>query len=111
MTFPIQLPPPGPALRLHQAAARIRAAADLAQRDLDSDSFWRCYDPATAWRDGFTNGMGGVCSDLAGLFTPQLALHIADWLVTVGAHAVRHGPDSIPAPAAAIADALATEQT
>ena len=106
MTFPIQLPSPSTALRLHQAAARIRRTAQAAQHDLDTDDFWKCYSPATAWHDGFMNGMGGVCSELAGLFTPELALAIADWLDTTGAHAARHGPDSIPAPAAAIADRL-----
>ncbi|MFE9127038.1 hypothetical protein ACFYOF_16735 [Streptomyces sp. NPDC007148] len=111
MTFPAQLPPPSPALRLHQAAARLRRTAQAAQHDLDTDSFWKCYDPATAWRDGFENGMGGICSQLAGLLTPQLALQLAEWLDATGAHAARHGPASVPAPAAAIAHALETEAT
>jgi hypothetical protein len=104
VTFPIQLPPPSEALRLHQAAATIRRTAEAAQHDLDTESFWTYYPKATAWRDGFANGMGGKTGNLAGLFTPELALHIADWLDTTAAHAARHG--HIPAPAAAIAQAF-----
>ncbi len=35
--------------------------------------------------------MGGVCSQLAGLFTPELAIAFADWLDTVASHNARYG--------------------
>ncbi|WP_030040175.1 hypothetical protein, partial [Streptomyces resistomycificus] len=85
------LPPPSPALTVHQTAAHIRTIAEAALADLDHDDFWSCYDRATAWRDGFENGMGGVCSQLAGLFTPELAIAFADWLDTVASHNARYG--------------------
>lgn len=62
---------------LKRAAQRLLDVADAAQEDLDTDSFWKCYDPATAWRDGFENGMGGVCSELAALFPPPVARELA----------------------------------
>jgi hypothetical protein len=85
------LPPPSLALTVHQAAAHIRSIAEAALADLDSDGFWSCYDRATAWRDGFENGMGGVCSQLAGLFTPELAIEFADWLDIAASDHVRRG--------------------
>ncbi|MCX5253573.1 hypothetical protein OOK27_05220 [Streptomyces canus] len=91
MSAPELLPAPGPALTVHQAAARIRSVAEKALADLNSDDFWSGYDRATAWRDGFENGMGGVCSQLAGLFTPELAIQFADWLDTVASHNARYG--------------------
>ncbi|MGW5640307.1 hypothetical protein [Streptomyces sp. NPDC003832] len=85
------LPPPSPALTVHQAAADLRRTAETALADLDNDDFWSCYDRATAWRDGFENGMGGVCSRLAAVFTPELALEIAGWLDEVASAAARTG--------------------
>lgn len=91
MTELALLPAPGPALVVHEAAARIRTLAEAALADLNGDDFWSCYDRATAWRDGFENGMGGVCSQLAGLFTPELAIQFADWLDAVASHNARYG--------------------
>jgi len=98
------MPPPSPALTVHEAAAVIRRIAERAQHDLDTDDFWKCYNPATAWRDGFENGMGGVCSELAGLFTPALAAEFADWLDTVASANARHDQ---PLPPLALAAARA----
>lgn len=85
------LPPPSLAFTVHEAAAHIRTIAVAALADLDNDDFWSCYDRATAWRDGFENGMGGVCSQLAGLFTPELAIEFADWLDGAASDHVRRG--------------------
>ena len=104
------LPPPGPALAVHEAAARIRRTAESAQADLDTDDFWKCYDPATAWRDGFLNGMGGACSELAGLFTPALATELADWLDAVASANARHGTP-LPQLALTVARALTHNPT
>jgi hypothetical protein len=91
VTGRVQLPPPSPALAVHETADRIRTVAEAALRDLDTDDFWSCYDRATAWRDGFENGMGGVCSQLAAVFTPEMAIAFADWLDTVASHNARYG--------------------
>lgn len=69
-----------PADELRTAAQTLMDRADIAQHDLDTDDFWKCYDPATAWRDGFVNGFGGVSSDLVAVFTPATAQSLAAWL-------------------------------
>ncbi|MEU7061894.1 hypothetical protein [Streptomyces sp. NPDC046197] len=51
--------PTTPADELTTAADLLYPLTDAAQADLDTDDFWKCYDPATAWHDGFLNGMGG----------------------------------------------------
>lgn len=86
----VALPPPGPALTLHEAAAKLRTAAQAALEDLRTDSFWSCYEPATAWRDGFVNGMGGEPGDLAELLSPGVALELAEWLDATARRAVQH---------------------
>ncbi|MER6350597.1 hypothetical protein ABT186_01775 [Streptomyces sp. NPDC001634] len=91
MTQTVQLPPPSPALTVHQAAATLRRVAECAQTDLATSDYWSGYDKATAWRDGFANGFGGPCSDLVALFPPGFALEFADWLDAVASAAARHG--------------------
>lgn len=100
MTQPAELPPASPALTVHAAAAELRHTATAALADLNSDGYWSCYDRATAWRDGFENGMGGDCSQLAAVFTPELALEIADWLDETASAAARTG---VPIPPLALA--------
>lgn len=69
-----------PAATLRAAADKIDPLANAVQRDLDTDDYWKCYDPATAWRDGFANGFGGISSELVALFTPAAARELARWL-------------------------------
>jgi hypothetical protein len=69
-----------PADELTAAASLLQPLADAAQADLDADDFWKCYDPATAWRDGFLNGMGGKCGDLAGAIPPAAVTELVRWL-------------------------------
>ncbi len=69
-----------PADELRTAADKIGKLADVAQRDLDTADYWKCYDKATAWRNGFVNGFGGTSSDLVALFTPAAALEHSRWL-------------------------------
>lgn len=66
-----------PVVVLKRAAQRLLDLADAAQEDLGISGYWKCYDPATAWRDGFENGMGGTCSELAALFPPPVARELA----------------------------------
>jgi hypothetical protein len=65
---------------LTTAADTLEALARDAQRELDHGDYWKCYEPARAWRDGFTNGMGGLCSELAAAIPPACALEMSRWL-------------------------------
>jgi hypothetical protein len=69
-----------PVETLRSAADRLESLAKAAQKDLETDDFWACYNPATAWRDGMTNGMGGVTGDLAGAIPPAAVAHLVHWL-------------------------------
>ena len=62
------------ALRSSEALARL---AEVAGLDVRRDEYYRCYEPATAYRDGMVNGMGGNAGDLAGLLGPEAARHLA----------------------------------
>lgn len=76
-----------PAAVLRAAAVRLRGAAEAAAKDLETNDFWRSYEPATAWRDGLVNGFGGAPGELAALFPPAAALALAEWLwETAGLH-------------------------
>ncbi len=80
------LPPPSPALTVHQAAARIRTLAERALERMARNEYW-----AGGWPVGVTNALGGEEGELAGLFTPELAIQFADWLDTVASHNARYG--------------------
>ncbi|NEB92414.1 hypothetical protein [Streptomyces bauhiniae] len=96
MTLPVQLPPPSPALTIHETAARIRRTAERARTDMTRNSeYW-----TTGWAAGVTNAIGGDTGELAALFPPETALEIADWLDTVASAATRHG---VPLPPLALA--------
>jgi hypothetical protein len=88
-TGAVTLPPPSPALTMHQAAAELRRLAETAQRDIDTSDYWTCYEPANRWRDGLVNGFGGVTADLAAAFSPTTALALADWLDETAARLVK----------------------
>jgi hypothetical protein len=95
-----QLPAPSPALVVHQAAARIRALAEKALERMGRNEYW-----ASGWATGVSNAMGGEEGELAGLFTPELAIKFADWLDTAASHNARHGAP-LPDFAVAVARAL-----
>ncbi|MFE2485991.1 hypothetical protein ACFXGR_22375 [Streptomyces mirabilis] len=78
---------------LTAAANVLERLAKAAQADLDTDDYWKPYEPATAWLDGFTNGMGGVCSELAGAIPPAAALELSRWLRSAARDAREIGPD------------------
>lgn len=102
-----------PADELRTAAQTLKDLADIAQEDLDTDDYWKPYDKATAWRDGFVNGFGGVCSDLVALFTPATVHALAEWLresavvhlpdTECGYCDPRRNPKRLPCPALAVA--------
>lgn len=69
-----------PADELRTAADKLLPLAEAAQKDLETDDYWSCYDPATAWNDGFINGMGGASGDLAGAIPPAAVIELARWL-------------------------------
>jgi hypothetical protein len=98
----IQLPPPSPALALHQAADKIRRSAQAALAEMASNDYWR-----NGWAAGVTNAIGGSEGDLAALLSPEAAIELADVLDTVGSAAARRINEAIPAPLAAFADRVA----
>lgn len=88
------LPPPGPALRVHEMAARIRFVAERATTEMTRNTYW-----GNSWAAGITNAVGGYAGDLAALFSPALAVELADWLDEVASANARHG---IPLPSLAL---------
>ena len=69
-----------PADELTAAADKLEPLAAAAQEDLDGGDYWMVYDPATAWHDGLTNGMGGASGDLAAALPPNAVTELARWL-------------------------------
>lgn len=65
---------------LTAAADVLESLARTAQTAVDTDDYWSCYDKATAWRDGLTNGMGGASGDLAAALPPRAVLELSRWL-------------------------------
>ncbi|NUO42385.1 MAG: hypothetical protein HOV82_10135 [Streptomyces sp.] len=78
---------------LRNAADKLRALATAAQKELDTGDYWACYDPAIAWRDGLTNGMGGASGDLAAVLPPAAVTELARWLRSAARDAREIGPD------------------
>lgn len=74
--------PDTPADELRAAADKLTPLAEAAQHDLDTGDYWACYNPATAWHDGLTNGMGGASGDLAAALPPAAVAELARWLRT-----------------------------
>lgn len=58
------------------AASRLEPLIKAAIADLETDDYWKGYEPFTAWQDGFVNGMGGECSNLVGVITPYALVEI-----------------------------------
>jgi hypothetical protein len=58
------------------AADRLEERIKRAAADLVEDDYWAPYDELTAWQDGFVNGFGGVCSELAGILTPGIMAEV-----------------------------------
>ncbi|WP_329131621.1 hypothetical protein OG552_10695 [Streptomyces sp. NBC_01476] len=78
------LTPPGPALRLHEAAEKLRAAAEAAIEIQKVRG--RAPDQ---WAYDLDNYLGGPIGVLCGLLSPELALDLADFLDATAADAVR----------------------
>ncbi|MEU6768559.1 hypothetical protein ABZ916_39375 [Streptomyces sp. NPDC046853] len=96
---PVTLPAPSPALTVHESAAHIRSLAEKAAADVEGDQYW------SRWADGISNALGGPVGDFAGLFSPDLAIHVADWL---DERASAHVLAGEPIPPLALAIAAAT---
>lgn len=84
---------PSPADELAGAADVLESLARAAQIDVDTGDYWKCYEPATAWRDGLTNGMGGASGDLAAALPPEAVLELSRWLRSAARDAREIGPD------------------
>ena len=82
-----------PADELTAAADKLEPLAVAAQEDLEGGDYWMVYDPATAWCDGLTNGMGGASGDLAAALPPNAVIELARWLRSAARDAREIGPD------------------
>lgn len=101
MTMPVELPPPSPALVLHQAAAALRRNASAAMAAIERNDYWQM-----GWKTGITNAVGGPEGELAALLSPEAAIELADALDTVGSEAARRIREAIPVPLTALAERL-----
>ena len=97
----VQLPPPSPALTVHEAAAALRGTAQAAAAAMARNDYW-----STGWTRGVANAVGGYEGDLAAFFSPELAVAFADWLDMAASDNARHGTP-LPSLALAAARALA----
>lgn len=79
------LPPPGPALTLHQAAAKLRSWVAEVRAEMATNDYW-----SGGWADGIQGAISGAGGMLATMFSPEMALDTADWLDATAAEAVRH---------------------
>jgi hypothetical protein len=68
-----------PADELRIAAQKLRALADTAQRDLETDVYWTPY-TSNAWAQGFINGFGGVSSEYVAVLPPTVGTALAELL-------------------------------
>lgn len=80
------LPPPGPALTLHQAADRLRRTAQLAL-DREAEKGRTAADWYSDMVDGY---LGGPVGMFCGLLSPSAGLELADFLDATAAQAVKH---------------------
>jgi hypothetical protein len=87
------MPTPSPAAEIRAAAEMLKPLAEAAQRELETGDYWKPYNPATTWRDGLTNGMGGASGDLAGAIPPAAVIELARWLESAARDAMEIGPD------------------
>lgn len=81
----VEMPPPGWALTLNQAAAKLRDRAAKARAEAKGNDYWN-----GGWARGVENAIGGAEGVLAGMFTPDMADEIADWLDSIALEAVKH---------------------
>lgn len=95
-----QLPPPSPALTVHEAAACIRRIAERATAAMARNDYW-----SGGWERGVQNAIGGYEGDLAAFFSPAMAVEFADWLDAVASDSARHGT-TLPPLALAVARAF-----
>ena len=101
MSAPVELPPPSPALVLHQAAAHLRRTAHAAAAAMAANEYW-----SVGWTRGITNAVGGPEGDLAALLSPETTAELADVLDTVGSETARGHRDAIPAPLITFAERI-----
>ena len=102
----VELPPPSPALVLHQAAANLRRSAHAAAAAVVTNDYWQ-----SGWARGITNAIGGPEGELAALLSPEAASELADALDTLGSEAARRLRGAIPEPISAFAERLTAEPT
>lgn len=67
----------------HRSSLKLAELAEAAARDVRTDTYYACYPPQTAYRDGMANGMGGNAGDMAGLLGPDAVRALAKALAEV----------------------------
>ncbi|MGW0034701.1 hypothetical protein ACWDXD_33410 [Streptomyces sp. NPDC003314] len=87
---------PSPADQLRTAAEKLRAAADAAEADIDTNPYWRSAltERPDWYANGVRNGLGGPSGELAALMGPDVGHALADWLDIAAAYADRWAPAS-----------------
>jgi hypothetical protein len=88
-------------MTVHEAAAALRGTAQAAVAAMARNDYW-----SAGWASGVANAVGGYEGDLAGFFSPELAVAFADWLDTAASDNARHGTP-LPPLALTAAQALA----
>jgi diadenosine tetraphosphate (Ap4A) HIT family hydrolase len=78
-----QFPSPEQAITILETAAHLlQDRARAAQHHMENDDYWKCYDPATAWADGYDNGFGGMTVPYVSMLPPQAGMYLARLLLT-----------------------------
>jgi hypothetical protein len=75
----------GNGLAAKRAAEALAEHAEKVEDDLRTDRYYACYPPATAYRDGMVNGMGGATGDMASLLGPDAVRAIVGALTEIAA--------------------------
>ncbi|MEW5658305.1 hypothetical protein ABGT92_23665 [Streptomyces cinereoruber] len=85
--------------QLRTAAKVLRAHADAAEADVDTNPYWRSAltERPDWYANGVRNGLGGPSGELAALMGPDTGRALADWLdhhASILTAATQYDPDS-----------------
>lgn len=75
----------GNGLAAKRASEALAVHVQKVEEDVRNDEYYACYPPATAYRDGMVNGMGGSTGDMASLLGPEAVRAIVGALGEIAA--------------------------
>jgi peptidoglycan/xylan/chitin deacetylase (PgdA/CDA1 family) len=75
----------GNGLAAKRASEALAKHVERVEEDVRTGDYYACYPPATAYRDGMVNGMGGSTGDMASLLGPEAVRAIVGVLSEVAA--------------------------